>query len=154
MEFESGEAYYFLFDVNSVNTRITNLKWHQESTRRSACLLCLTAISLHALAFFLLFPSVLQWSAHAKHNRVKQEMIFLLGQATDSRRLFHCGSSFPTSQGLLSSLLSPPSSFLCSYFCLSEFLYVFKSLDLLSLFSLYKQTNKQQQQQQQNSSHG
>lgn len=41
-----------LFLMLTVNTPISNLKWHQESTRRSACWLYLTAISLHPLWLF------------------------------------------------------------------------------------------------------
>lgn len=99
-EMELGEAYCVLTAVKLVNISLSNLKCGQETRWKSGHSPCFTADIFWLLLVFvtLLIPTQLQSSACANDKRLSEGAGFPHGQAIDCGRLFHFGSSFPTSQ--------------------------------------------------------
>ena len=94
MEFESGEAYCFLIDVNSISTLLSNLKCSQETTRNNSCSPCLTAITSQLSLWFMfcfLHPDCNGHPVLATTERTGK-IIFLLVKLLTAV-LFHFGSS-------------------------------------------------------------
>lgn len=94
IEFESGEAYCFIIDVNSLTTPRSNLKCNQKSTKKNSCSPCLAATTSQLSLWFMfcfLHPDCNGHPVLATTEWIGK-MIFLLVKLLTAV-LFHFGSS-------------------------------------------------------------